>query len=316
MFRKKEGCDNLDEIVFNCQVITPMFLNGADGQTPELRAPSIKGAMRFWWRAAQAESDLSNLRSGESSIFGDIGMSGKSKFSVIVVASNNVKTVKRKMLPHHTGDRNCLLCDSYEKGCKKGRSTLSIGEETSFKVVLRYCHFPEGYTEEQLRALFRLTCCLGGLGKRSRRGFGSISIISDDERKCDNLEYLLGLLNNVSERKFEIVGDAQKKSIHLKDNCYAEYPFIKEIQIGRVYSSVQSLLETIGKASHDAVKKGFNDNSLGSAFGVRFASPLYVSVLTSGAGFRPVITTLNMAVRNKVVEEETEKQAFFKGEIL
>jgi len=28
-----------------------MFLAGADGVTPELRAPSIKGAMRFWWRA-------------------------------------------------------------------------------------------------------------------------------------------------------------------------------------------------------------------------------------------------------------------------
>ncbi|WP_345894648.1 type III-B CRISPR module RAMP protein Cmr1 [Phaeodactylibacter xiamenensis] len=41
----------MESITFHCKVITPMFLAGADGQTPELRAPSIKGAMRFWWRA-------------------------------------------------------------------------------------------------------------------------------------------------------------------------------------------------------------------------------------------------------------------------
>lgn len=35
------------KIIFECEVVTPMFLAGADGKTPELRAPSIKGAIRF-----------------------------------------------------------------------------------------------------------------------------------------------------------------------------------------------------------------------------------------------------------------------------
>ncbi|WP_201721812.1 type III-B CRISPR module RAMP protein Cmr1 [Desulfotomaculum copahuensis] len=42
-------------ITFECRVLTPMFIAGADGLTPEFRAPSLKGAMRFWWRAVQAE---------------------------------------------------------------------------------------------------------------------------------------------------------------------------------------------------------------------------------------------------------------------
>ncbi len=41
-------------ITFECETITPMFLARADGKTPELRPPSIKGLMRFWWRAMNA----------------------------------------------------------------------------------------------------------------------------------------------------------------------------------------------------------------------------------------------------------------------
>jgi CRISPR-associated protein Cmr1 len=31
----------METITFTCKIITPMFLAGADGQTPELRAASI-----------------------------------------------------------------------------------------------------------------------------------------------------------------------------------------------------------------------------------------------------------------------------------
>ncbi len=41
----------MKSIKFTLETITPLFLAGADGQTPELRPPSIKGMMRFWWRA-------------------------------------------------------------------------------------------------------------------------------------------------------------------------------------------------------------------------------------------------------------------------
>ncbi|MFZ1105749.1 MAG: type III-B CRISPR module RAMP protein Cmr1 [Hyphomicrobiaceae bacterium] len=34
------------------EIVTPMFLGGADPKgSAELRAASIKGALRFWWRA-------------------------------------------------------------------------------------------------------------------------------------------------------------------------------------------------------------------------------------------------------------------------
>ena len=57
-------------ITFECETITPMFLTGADGRTPELRPPSIKGAMRFWWRAMNGHLPLDKLKEEESKIFG------------------------------------------------------------------------------------------------------------------------------------------------------------------------------------------------------------------------------------------------------
>ncbi len=33
------------------RVVTPMFIGDADQKATSLRPPSIKGALRFWWRA-------------------------------------------------------------------------------------------------------------------------------------------------------------------------------------------------------------------------------------------------------------------------
>src|SRR5260370_32893468 len=41
----------MQEVTFDVQTITPLFLAGADQTTAELRAPSFRGEMRYWLRA-------------------------------------------------------------------------------------------------------------------------------------------------------------------------------------------------------------------------------------------------------------------------
>jgi CRISPR-associated protein Cmr1 len=60
-------------IAFECETITPMFLGSADGRTPELRPPSIKGAMRFWWRAMNGHLSLEDVKKEEAELFGGSG---------------------------------------------------------------------------------------------------------------------------------------------------------------------------------------------------------------------------------------------------
>jgi CRISPR-associated protein Cmr1 len=57
------------------ETITPLFLTGADPRgEPELRAASIRGALRFWLRALLGgvigDKDLDALRKAEPAVFG------------------------------------------------------------------------------------------------------------------------------------------------------------------------------------------------------------------------------------------------------
>lgn len=54
----------------NYRVVTPMFLSGADQTAAELRLPSFKGALRFWWRALAPARDVQQLRDVEDFLFG------------------------------------------------------------------------------------------------------------------------------------------------------------------------------------------------------------------------------------------------------
>ncbi|MBA4369031.1 MAG: type III-B CRISPR module RAMP protein Cmr1, partial [Desulfobacterium sp.] len=54
---------------FEVEIVTPMFLGGSDPKKAELRAPSVKGALRFWWRALYGSDNLEKMKKREGEIF-------------------------------------------------------------------------------------------------------------------------------------------------------------------------------------------------------------------------------------------------------
>ena len=60
---------------FTLKVVSPMFLNGAYTQQPELRAASVRGQLRYWLRAylGAQTSDLKAIWEKESAVFGSTG---------------------------------------------------------------------------------------------------------------------------------------------------------------------------------------------------------------------------------------------------
>ena len=50
---------------YDVEVVTPMFLSGADQQKVEIRAASIKGQLRWWWRAMNGHLSLEELKKQE-----------------------------------------------------------------------------------------------------------------------------------------------------------------------------------------------------------------------------------------------------------
>jgi len=281
---------------FELETITPLFMAGYDGRTPELRPPSFKGMMRFWWRAMNGHLSLNSLKERESEIFGGSGENqGKSKI-IIRVSSEKPTFISYSPVPH--------------KSANFSLQAIQPGHKFQCHLILRDISY-----QERAVLSFKLSLLLGGFGKRSRRGFGSVKINKIDDKVFDfdySINSVFDLLNSIEDSAFRI---EQGRIIrNISANNEANYPYIKEIKIGKEYSDYKDILIKIGESSH--VHK---DDSLGFARNQkRFASPIYVSVIKDDKPYRPVITTLNTAFEDNrsITSKMTENQELFKKAIL
>jgi CRISPR-associated protein Cmr1 len=268
-----------------------MFMAGADGKTPELRPSEFKGMMRFWWRAIKADNNIEKLKEEEAKIFGGTGeKEGKSKV-MIKVCPQQISFSSYRPLPHSQTKTFTFPC---------------ICVNSTFEIFLR--------GEEEFTNIFKnvffLSTILGGFGKRSRRGFGSVGIIEPEELNLENLQKeellskILDTLNQINNH-YEI---RTSKIVNKKSG--GNYPWIIEIEIGNKHDSWETLLKKIGNATH------YHKNpSLGNS-SPRMASPIYVSVVKLKDGFYPIVTTLNSYFPQNYPRYDFRKQNDFKREVL
>ncbi len=302
----------MQSITFECEVITPMFLAGADGTTPELRPPSIKGALRFWWRALNGHLPIDDvkgkdgkvekkgLRTIEGEIFGDT--SQKSKI-IIRVEQKVLKSTPIKPVAHRNFER----------------AAFNQGETFNFVIQVR----PNSLFDlDKAEKLFTLTSILGGFGFRSRRGFGCLSItkkngvIFNSPSTLKEIVELLNQINTDTIRHFEIgFDDMGKPCVQSQFKNAEKYPYIKQIQVGRPQSSLPVKISDTTNRFHRQDATTY-DNSMGKAKGERWASPIYVSVLKDDNHLsRSIITTLNPAPpNNQRVNEQLQRS--FKNALL
>ncbi|MDD2510964.1 MAG: type III-B CRISPR module RAMP protein Cmr1 [Syntrophomonas sp.] len=176
-------------VTFECETITPMFLRGADGRTPELRAPSIKGAIRYWWRSLQDSTQTKSLLEREINLFGGTGSSGKkSPVSIRVISKLNDSSIGHNLWDEldketpsgktyyrsKSGSRGIhyLFYSVLPMNTRLDGPYIKSGSE--FSVIL------SAYEQEPLQEAsiaFMFLSIFGGLGSRVRRGAGSFDII-------------------------------------------------------------------------------------------------------------------------------------------
>ena len=174
-------------ITFECETITPMFLGGADGRTPELRPPSIKGAMRFWWRAMNGHLPLENLKEEEVKIFGGSGeKEGRSRFNLRInkqPTSDDIITSlweetppeertsgrgKKYKIPTQYKGISYLLYSTHmlnDRPYIKSNTSFSIGITSS-----------DGKALQEAVYSFAFLTFFGALGTRNRRGAGAFAV--------------------------------------------------------------------------------------------------------------------------------------------
>lgn len=276
----------MHKVKLQCKVITPLFLAGADGKTPELRPPSFKGMMRFWWRAIRAEENLDSLRAEEEKIFGGAGSGEgegrRSPFSLKIYGKPEEGNYRP--LPHSRG------------------KTFSFPAITSGDVTIELVA-KDNHVLQQAVNILNISLFLGGVGKRVRRGFGCLFCSGwDFKSKDDALGKVLSWLNSIKiKNDFHLENGKIKRN----SNNGGSYPWIKEITIGRDFSNKDLLLRAVGEASHNC-----NDPSLGNA-NPRMGSPVYVSTLIIEKKYYPVITKLHESYPNNYRHINQNKQRAF-----
>ena len=266
-------------LTFTCEVLTPMFLNGADGQTPELRAPSIKGALRFWWRALNGHMDLPRLRQEELQLFGGVGPLARRSSLILSCRELQMQETKEQLVPH--------------KNMGQGNRCFRPG--STFEVTLRFRKEP---CPNYFFNLFVLTGVFGGLGKRSRRGMGSWRVLSyqQDEEPSQNytwpqsLAEIHELIKPISP--YYVMGKNNKLYISYSGNM-AYYPWLDQVRLGRPQ---RDTLKRMSIKTHDLKQKhGERYNyAMGHVSRGRFASPVCASMLNKPRGeFQPIFACLN-----------------------
>ena len=183
-------------ITFTCETITPMFLSGADGTTPELRAPSIKGALRFWWRAMHGhlakqkdgEWDHTRLLKEDEKLFGGVNDGGKkSSVLVRVLDLENENDLIQ-------GNEIKLFCERNELKGLAYLFYILVNNQQRDRDGFRSLKFKLALSSQNHDDLKKTVACfwlfvyLGGLGSRARRGAGCIQVTGI----VDNEHCLLG----------------------------------------------------------------------------------------------------------------------------
>ncbi len=177
-----------------------MFCGGANQQEAELRLPSFKGVLRFWWRAlawSRLQGDLTAIKSEEDALFGSadgrrarVSMRLDTACRPETIPVNEVLTIPSRKGKVGEGAR-CLgygvmhAFDSRQSGAKAGQLTRAcLRAPFRFTVRMR----GRNLNPAELRSLSHALIALGvfgGMGAKSRKGYGSLVM---ESLRLDNQE--------------------------------------------------------------------------------------------------------------------------------
>lgn len=195
------------------RIVTPMFCGGAEQQA-EFRLASFKGVLRFWWRALMwgRAKDCGDLCVQEAALFGasDEGV-GQSKVRLRIVdqrlaASMEVGQVfeaGRLSGAHYLGYGVMEAFASATKGTQAGQLTRSMIPSGTFGVE---CLLSPRLSLDQREAVINaliLVGTVGGLGSKSRKGYGSLTLTQltvggqSKSLPADPADQLKGLVKNL-----------------------------------------------------------------------------------------------------------------------
>ncbi|NTV66006.1 MAG: type III-B CRISPR module RAMP protein Cmr1 [Oscillochloris sp.] len=171
------------------KLITPLFGGGIEPQRPDpvtvVRATSIRGQLRFWWRATRGGNytTVAELKKAEDALWGAASNEkggGPSKVEIALYTWTKPKEVKA-FIPD---PRNSKLTvgeprSPYSYGAFPLNETRgSVYEHIEFTISISFPNTAEDRLD--VEAALWAWETFGGIGGRTRRGFGALELLQVD----------------------------------------------------------------------------------------------------------------------------------------
>lgn len=194
------------------QLITPLYGGGVEpakcDEVTVVRATEIRGHLRFWWRATQGgrfDGDLKKMKAAEDALWGSAGGEGDtqpSKVQVVVTAwekgnlDNPFEVVRGatgnpKIQAHSRTEVPSYVAFPLQPKQEEAVIGMTTGAvQKNVKFTLKIV-FPT-HNQPELEAALWAWETFGGLGARTRRGFGAIRL-----EKKEGLEVKPRVLNQL-----------------------------------------------------------------------------------------------------------------------
>ncbi|MGW5219894.1 type III-B CRISPR module RAMP protein Cmr1 [Nocardia sp. NPDC004085] len=171
-----------DWIDLTLKVVTPMFIGDDPDSPATIRVPSIRGALRYWFRAVAADHGLTDPRqlwAHEEEIFGSARPGHPSKIALRIDthprserADTWISKNNRRSGPNdRTGVINLLGQGLWDRNLGLLRSYIPPGQTIHLRIRLS----GESHIDTRLAHAFWAWLTFGGLGYRTRRGFGRLT---------------------------------------------------------------------------------------------------------------------------------------------
>lgn len=288
---------NLKVYKLKLKVITPLFLYGADQNRPEIRAASVRGQLRYWFRAIEGANttQLNELWDEESALFGSTA--GSSTLSLRIYPAAELTTGRYAMLPHRT---NTSL--------QSPQNAIAPNQELRLEIVAR-----PGIGKVPPKVIRALVTwlLLGGLGKRSRRMFGALESPALTGKLTDGS----ALADEIARYLQTIVKYSDIPSVPQFPTLHPAHSWVVVGTTGRSdwLDLIKDLFELLRSNSYR------DQRTFGYAMGGRRASPLIAQVRRIGDHYYPVLTAMrskpDQDIKWKVLDQfMDEAQDRWKGE--
>lgn len=296
---------------FTVEFVTPCFLGGPDGNA-EIRTAPFKNALRYWWRVLYGFKYKDNILEKESEIFGSTEEASKIRISLSPI---NITTEKRgfpngtRISVQHAGKEmkinilDYLAYGKYEYVKGSGNTYIStyIKPGCKLQVSIEYSKLPKEQAAEFEDAVLAFTR-YGGIGSRSRNGFGSL------KAEGLNLQWSKNVIIG-SKQVFPILSEDSK--LYVGKDTYDNWEDALS-EAGILYKEARNSLENPhffqrrGLIARPIISK-FERNIPDNVKNDRIPKFLYLGVIKNSEGYRAQILLLPIVFYEKELQKKYEQ---------